>query len=233
MTITSDTDIFFSWDDARHYVGDEKILREIDQLYFHYAGFASIEVEDHAYERVYVDGYLKLYPADVRELKRGMSITCSSTLIDHYISVNGIVREELFQKFLVFDEELVIGLSIEKGDNTFNYPKDISLHQDDLNRICNTIGVHPEESVQVAPPAQSSNGTEDELEKLNVIGALACMLAMNSDLEGSLQDGQYISEIIIDDLFTMMEGLGIDLDGKKKFLYERLISKGVKSILDS
>ena len=57
------------------------------------------------------------------------------------------------------------------------------------------------------------------------------MLAMNSDLEGSLRDGQHISEIIIDDLFTMMDGLGVDVDGKKKFLYERLISKGVKSIL--
>ncbi|MCG8012189.1 MAG: hypothetical protein JAY64_10870, partial [Candidatus Thiodiazotropha weberae] len=78
-------------------------------------------------------------------------------------------------------------------------------------------------------PLDSSESTLDEL---NLIGALACMLAMNNDLEESLRDGQHISEIIIDDLFTMLDGLGVEMDGKKKFLYERLISKGVKSILD-
>jgi hypothetical protein len=59
------------------------------------------------------------------------------------------------------------------------------------------------------------------------------MLAMNNDLEGSLQDEQYMSEIIIDDLFAMLRGMGVEVDGKQKFLYEKLISEGVKSILEA
>ncbi|MES9941676.1 MAG: hypothetical protein ABW104_01620 [Candidatus Thiodiazotropha sp. 6PLUC2] len=232
MSLASEADIFFSWEDASHFAGDEKVLREIDRLYFHFAGFASVEVEERSYERVYVDGFLRLYPADVKELKRGVSVTCSSALIDHHMSINGIIREELFRKFLVFDEELLIGLSVEKGENSFNYPADISFHQDDLHKICTTIGILPEEPEQVSPQSEPLDSNNLELDQMNVIGALACMLAMNRDLEGSLQDGQHISEIIIDDLFTMMGGLGVNVDGKKKFLYERLISKGVKSILE-
>jgi hypothetical protein len=231
MTLTSNVDIFYSWEDACHYVGDEKVLKEINELYFHFSGFASVEVQERSYERVYIDGYLRLYPADVKELKRGMPVTCNSALIDHHISVNGVVREELFQKFLVFDEELLIGMSIEKGDNAFNYPLDISLHQDDLSRMCDNIGLHPVGDVEISTPSQPVDASEEEQDKLMVIGALACMLAMNNDLEGSLQENQHISEIVIDDLFTMMTGLGVEVDGKKKFTYERLISKGVKSIL--
>ncbi|MEW8395418.1 MAG: hypothetical protein AB2707_04585, partial [Candidatus Thiodiazotropha sp.] len=73
---------------------------------------------------------------------------------------------------------------------------------------------------------------EDEV-MLKVIGALACMLAMDNDLEASLQNEQHISEIIIDDLFAMLDGMGVDIDGKQKFLYERIISDGVKTILES
>jgi hypothetical protein len=229
MTITNDVDAFFSWEDASQYVGDEKLLREIDDLYFHFSGFASVEVQERSFERVYVDGYLRLYPADVNELKKGMSVTCSSTLIDQHISINGTIREELMQRFLVFDEELLIGKQVNKSVNTFNYPADVYLHIDDLYQLCSTIGIDPGRQSPQSEPLENSE--EDEV-KLNVIGALACMLAMNNDLEGSLRDRQHISEIIIDDLFTMMGGLGVDLNGKKKFLYERLISKGVKSILD-
>jgi hypothetical protein len=229
MTITNDVDVFFSWEDAGQYVGDEKLLREIEDLYFHFSGFASVEVNERSFERVYVDGYLRLYPADVNELKRGMSVTCSSTLIDQHMSINGMIREELMQRFLVFDEELLVGQRVNKNENAFNYPADIYLHVDDLYQLCNTIGIEPGDQSPQSEPLENS---EEDVEKLNVIGALACMLAMNSDLEGSLQDRQHISEIIIDDLFTMMGGLGIDVNGKKKFLYERLISKGVKSILD-
>ena len=233
MTIMNDADVFFSWEEAGHYVGEEKVLREIDELYFHFSGFASVEVEERSFERVYVDGYLRLYPADVKELKRGMSVTCSSALIDRHMSINGIQREELFQKFLVFDDELLIGMGLKEEENSFRYPIDIFFHQDDLNRFCESIGIHPGGPPQEASDSRPESGLvhEEETDKLNVIGALACMLAMNNDLEGSLQDGQHISEIIIDDLFTMMGGLGIDIDGKKKFLYERLISSGVKSIL--
>jgi hypothetical protein len=240
MTVANDDEMFLAWDRACRFVGDEKILREINELYFHFAGFASVEVKEHSYERVYVDGYLRLYANDVNELKRGLPVTCNSALIDQHIIINGVVREELFQKFLVFDDELLIGVSVEKGDSAYNYPADISFYQDDLHNICNRIGIHPGAAANRATPSQPDAQFQDSQplnpsgishDELSLIGALACMLAMNSDLEGSLRDGQHISEIIIDDLFTMMDGLGVDVDGKKKFLYERLISKGVKSIL--
>ncbi|MEJ2621806.1 MAG: hypothetical protein P8163_16590 [Candidatus Thiodiazotropha sp.] len=240
MTVANDDDIFLTWDEARRFVGDEKILREIDELYFHFAGFASVEVKERAFERVYVDGYLRLYANDVNELKRGLAVTCNSALIDQYIIINGVVRDELFQKFLVFDDELLIGLSVEKADNAYSYPADICFHQQDLHNICSKIGIRPDATEKhtsdsrpraLSQDSQPLDLAEDGHDHLSLIGALACMLAMNNDLEGSLRNGQHISEIIIDDLFTMMDGLGIDVDGKKKFLYERLISKGVKSIL--
>ncbi|MEW8323853.1 MAG: hypothetical protein AB2606_14495 [Candidatus Thiodiazotropha taylori] len=250
MTIANDDESFLSWDDACRFVGDEKILREMEELYLHFAGFASIEVQERSYERVYVDGYLRLYPADVNELKRGLPVTCNSALIDHHMSINGVVREELFQKFLVFDDELLIGLSVDKGNNAYNYPSSISFYQEDLHQMCDRIGIKPGVPADPSPDSQpltptpdsqlltpssdshSLDSSESTLDELNLIGALACMLAMNSDLEESLRDGQHISEIIIDDLFTMLDGLGVEMDGKKKFLYERLISKGVKSILE-
>ncbi|MCG7915223.1 hypothetical protein A3194_00160 [Candidatus Thiodiazotropha endoloripes] len=250
MTIANDDETFLSWENACRFVGDEKILREIEELYLHFAGFASVEVEERSYERVYVDGHLRLYPTDVNELKRGLPVTCSSALIDHHMSINGVVREELFQKFLVFDDELLIGLSVNKGSSAYNYPSDISFYHEDLHQICDRFGIKPGVPVDPSPDTQSLTPpsesqplipssdslpletSENSLDELNLIGALACMLAMNSDLEESLRDGQHISEIIIDDLFTMLDGLGVDVDGKKKFLYERLISMGVKSILE-
>ena len=225
-----DADVFFSWEDAGQYVGEEKLLKEIDELYFHFSGFASVELEERSFERVYVDGYVRLYSADVNELKRGAPVTCGSALIDRHISINGAHREELFQRFLVFDDDLLIGMDLQQEENSFRYPVDIFFHQNDLNRFCESIGIHPGGQPSDSWPV-SGQVDEDEADKLNVIGALACMLAMNNDLEGSLRDGQHISEIIIDDLFTMMGGLGVEVDGRKKFLYERLISSGVKSIL--
>jgi hypothetical protein len=106
--------------------------------------------------------------------------------------------------------------------------------------MCSRIGIRPgaaekqasdNQPLSLSQDSQPLDPSEDGYDQMSLIGALACMLAMNNDLEGSLRNGQHISEIIIDDLFTMMGGLGIDVDGKKKFLYERLISKGVKSIL--
>ncbi|MBW9263206.1 MAG: hypothetical protein K1566_05615 [Candidatus Thiodiazotropha sp. (ex. Lucinisca nassula)] len=241
MTIANDDESFLSWDEACRFVGDEKVLREMEELYLHFAGFASVEVQERSYERVYVDGYLRLYPADVNELKRGLPVTCNSALIDHHMSINGGVREELLQKFLVFDDELLIGLSVDKGNNAYNYPSNISFYHEDLHQMCDRIGIKPgvpvdpspdSQPLTSSPDSQSLDSSESALDELNLIGALACMLAMNSDLDESLRDGQHISEIIIDDLFTMLDGLGVEMDGKKKFLYERLISKGVKSILE-
>ncbi|MCU7868846.1 MAG: hypothetical protein KZQ72_08770 [Candidatus Thiodiazotropha sp. (ex Cardiolucina cf. quadrata)] len=230
MLIMNDDVIFYGWKEAGEYVGDSRLLKEIDELYFHYIGFASVEIEEGTFDRVYVDGYLRLYQADVNELKREMPVTYSSAIIDHNMSINGAMREDLFQKFLVFDDELLIGAGRGDAENEFNYPGDLRIHQSDLIRICNTYGIPPvSESDEIAVSKPSFIEDEDMLE---VIGALACMLAMNNDLEGSLQDGQHISEIIIDDLFSMISGLGIAIDGKKKFLYERLITDGVKSILE-
>ncbi|MCU7918747.1 MAG: hypothetical protein KZQ99_03105 [Candidatus Thiodiazotropha sp. (ex Dulcina madagascariensis)] len=230
MSIVKDEAVFYSWDDACKQVGDEKVLREIEEIYFHFSGFASVEVEERSFERVYVDGYIRLYQADVNELKRGMPVTCSSALIDRHLVINGEVREDLLQKFLVFDDELLVGADMGQGENEYNYPKSLCFHRSDIRRIYDLYGIHTglgEE--ETAKPRPSPDGEGD---MLNVIGALACMLAMNNDLESSLQDGQHISEIIIDDLFTMMSGLGVSIDGKNKFHYERLISDGVKSILE-
>ncbi|MES9992003.1 MAG: hypothetical protein ABW098_08620 [Candidatus Thiodiazotropha sp.] len=220
--------IFYSWEQACDYVGDSRFLNELDELYFHFAGFASVEVERGNFDRVYVDGYLKLYQSDVSELKQKLPVAYNSAIIDHNITINGAIRDDLFQKFLVFDDELLIGSGKGEQDNEYNYPDDMHFNQIDLNRVCDAFGIQrPELEPQSKPLI-----VEDEV-MLKVIGALACMLAMNNDLEASLQDEKHISEIIIDDLFAMLEGMGVDIDGKQKFLYERLISDGVKSILES
>ena len=220
--------IFYSWVQACEYVGDSRFLKEFDELYFHFNGFASVEVESGNFDRVYVDGYLKLYATDVNELKKQLPVAYSSAIIDHNITVNGVVRNDLFHKFLVFDDELVIGEGRGELENEFNYPNDIHFNRSDLSRVCDAYGIQLPESEPHSKPII----VEDEV-TLKVIGALACMLAMNNDLEASLQNEQHISEIIIDDLFAMLSGMGVDLDGKQKFLYERLLSDGVKTILES
>ena len=178
--------VFYSWDQACDYVGDSRFLNELEELYFHYSGFASVEVEGGAFERIYVDGYLKLYPNDVNELKRKLPVTYSSAIIDQNITINGAVRDDLFHKFLVFDEELVIGSGKGNLDNEFNYPQDIHFNQTDLNHVCDVYGIQRPETEPHSKPII----VEDEV-MLKVVGALACMLAMNNDLEGSLQDEQH------------------------------------------
>jgi hypothetical protein len=221
-------DVFCNWKQACDYVGDSRFLSELEELYFHYAGFASVEVERGTYDRVYVDGYLKLYATDVNELKKEVPVTYSSAIIDHNIMINGVVREDLFQKFLVFDDELLIGAGHGEQDNEINYPNDIHFNYIDLNRVCDDYGIQRHDSESQSKPVN----LEDEI-VLHVIGAMACMLAMNKDLEGSLQNGQHISEIMIDDLFDTLSGMGLTIDGRRKFLYEKLISQGVKTILDT
>jgi hypothetical protein len=220
--------IYYSWDQACDYVGDSRFLNELDELYFHFSGFASVEVERGTFDRIFVDGYLKLYPNDVSDLRRKLPVIYSSAIIDQNITINGVVRDDLFHKFLVFDEELIIGTGKGELDNEFNYPQDMHFNQIDLNRVCDAYGIQRPET----EPSSCPVIVEDEV-MLKVVGALACMLAMNNDLDGSLQDEQLISEIIIDDLFTMLIGMGVEIDGKQKFLYERIISDGVKSILEA
>jgi hypothetical protein len=220
--------VFYSWEQACDYVGDSRFLNELDELYFYFCGFASVEVEGGFFDRVYVDGYLKLYSTDVNELKKSLPVTYSSAIIDHNITINGAVRNDLFRKFLVFDDELLIGEGKGEQDNEFNYPHDIHFNHTDLKRVCDAYGIQRPDSEPTSTPVV----IEEEV-TLKVIGALACMLAMDSDLESSLQDEQNMSEIIIDDLFIMLSGMGVEIDGKQKFLYEKLISEGVKSILES
>jgi hypothetical protein len=224
----NEQDVFYSWEQACDYVGDSRFLNEVDECYFHFKGFASVEVESGSFERVYVDGYLKLYSNDVNELKKNLPVTYSSAIIDRNITINGVVRNDLFQKFLVFDEELLIGEGKGALDNEFNYPQDILFNHIDLERICNAYGIRRTNS----EPESRSLVVEEQV-ALKVIGALACMVAMNNDLDSSLLDEQYMSDIIIDDLFSVLDGMGIEIDGKQKFLYEKLISEGVKSILDT
>jgi hypothetical protein len=220
--------VFYSWEQACDYVGDSRFLNELDELYFHFSGFASVEVESGTFDRVYVDGFLKLYSTDVNELKKSLPVTYSSAIIDHNITINGTVRNDLFQKFLVFDDELLVGEGKGEQDNEFNYPNDIHFSHNDLDRVCETYGIQRLDSGSTSKPIV----VKEEL-TLKVIGTLACMLAMDKDLEGSLRDRQNMSEIIIDDLFEMLTSMGIEIDGKQKFLYERLISEGVKSIIES
>lgn len=222
--------VFCSWKQACDYMGDSRFLGELKELYFHYKGFASVEVERGTYDRVYVDGYLKLYDRDINELKNRVPVTYSSAIIDHNITINGVVRDDLFQKFLVFDEELLIGTEKGERENEINYPKDIHFNYHDLNRVCDAFGIQRRES---KPQPKAVKVEDRDKVALHVIGAMACMLAMNKDLEGSLQSGQLISDIIIDDLFEMLSGMGLNIDGRQKFLYEKLISKGVDTILES
>jgi hypothetical protein len=220
--------VFCNWKQACDYVGDSRFLNELEEFYFHYNGFASVEVERGSYDRVYVDGYLKLNARDVDELKNKLPVTYSSAIIDHNITINGVVRDDLFQKFLVFDEELLIGEGKGEQDNEINYPNGMHFNYNDLNSVCDAYGIQRHESEQQSKPAN----IEAEL-PLQLVGALACMLAMNKDLEGSLHNEQHISEIILDDLFEMLSGMGLEVDGKQKFLYEKLISEGVDIILKS
>jgi hypothetical protein len=226
-------DVFCNWKQACDYVGDSRFLSELEELYFHYSGFASVEVEDGTYDRVYLDGYFKLCARDVNELKKSVLVIYSSAIVDHNIIIDGVVRDDLFQKFLVFDEELHIGTGKGERENEINYPNDIHYNYNDLKRVCDANGIEHHESVsQSTPQSNPALNAEDEI-TLRVIGAMACMLAMNKDLEGSLHNQQHISEIIIDDLFEMLRGMGLEIDGREKFLYEKLISNGVKSILDT
>ncbi|MEW8291255.1 MAG: hypothetical protein AB2672_12040, partial [Candidatus Thiodiazotropha endolucinida] len=83
--------VFYSWEQACDYVGDSRFLHELEEFYFHFNGFASVEVESGAVDRVDVDGYLKRCATDVNELKKNLPVTYSSAIIDHNITINGVV----------------------------------------------------------------------------------------------------------------------------------------------
>jgi hypothetical protein len=219
---------FLSWDESCRYVGDESVLNETHELYFRYTGFASVEMGEKSYDRVHVNGYLRLYPSDVNDLRHGIPIGCNSALINPYMSINGNFNKALLEKFIVFDDELVIGVNGKgAGENTLDYPAGIFFRESDLLKLCDRFGLRP---VGVeSEPMQQSLKPERGTDLLSMVGALSCLLARQKGLDYT-QDWQHLSDSFIDELFEVMESLGIPADGKNKFAFERLISDGVKMV---
>ena len=219
---------FLSWDESCRYVGDESVLNETNELYFRYAGFASVEMGEKSYDRVHVNGYLRLYPSDVNDLRHSIPVGCNSALINGYMAINGSYNKELLEKFIVFDDELVIGVDGKGGgENAIDYPSGIFLRESDLLRLCDRFGLSP---VGVeSEPMQQSLKPERGTDLLCMVGALSCLLAHQQGVDYT-QEWQHLSDSFIDELFEVMERLGIPTDGKNKFAFERLISEGVKMV---
>ncbi|MEJ2394387.1 MAG: hypothetical protein P8Z77_06290, partial [Candidatus Thiodiazotropha sp.] len=106
MAETVKNERFLTWREACVVVGDKRVLKELDELYFHYAGFASVEMGQKSYDRVHVNGFLRLYPADVKDLRQGIPVGCNSALVNGFMSINGSYNKDLLEKFIVFDDEL-------------------------------------------------------------------------------------------------------------------------------
>jgi hypothetical protein len=219
---------FLSWSEACHYVGDERVLNETDELYLMYTGFASVEMEEKSYDRVHVNGYLRLYPSDLKDLRNGMPVGCNSALINGFMSINGDYNKSLLEKFLVFDDELTIGVAGDDNSNhELRYPESIYLRESDLVKICDRFGISPK-----AGEIESNGGAvqlEREQELLQIIGSLAFQLAKDRNIDLDTE-WHHLSDSFIDELFVTMESLGISVEGKQKFQYERLISEGVRFV---
>jgi hypothetical protein len=219
---------FLSWDESCRYVGDESVLNETDDLYFRYAGFASVEMGEKSYERVHVNGYLRLYQSDVSDLRNGIPVGCNSALINGYMAINGSFNKELLEKFIVFDDELVIGVGgKDGGENALDYPSAIFFRESDLLKICDRFGLSP---VGVeSEPMQQSLKPERGTDLLCMVGALSCLLARQKGIDYT-REWHHLSDSFIDELFEVMSNLGIPTEGKNKFAFERLIAEGVKMV---
>jgi hypothetical protein len=213
-------------------VGDKRVLKESDELYFRYTGFASVETGEKSYDRVHVNGFLRLYPADIKELRRGIPIGCNSALVNSYMAINGSYSEELLEKFIVFDDEVVIGVGsgVSPGDDLV-YPTSIFYRETDLLKICEHFGLLPNEvdSGLITDSSLQSTDPEREVDLLCMVGSLSCLLARQKGIDFT-QEWHHLSDSFIDELFELMEGVGITVDGKNKFRYERLIAEGVKFV---
>jgi hypothetical protein len=219
---------FLSWDESCCYVGDESVLNETNDLFFRYAGFASVELGEKSYDRVHVSGFLRLYQSDVQELRNGIPVGCNSALINSYMAINGGFNEQLLEKFIVFDDELVIGVGGKGGgENALDYPLSIFFRESDLLKICDKFGLSP---VGVeSEPMQQSRKLERGTDLLCMVGALSCLLARQHGVDYT-RDWHHLSDSFIDELFEVMGSLGIPTDGRNKFAFERLISEGVKRV---
>jgi hypothetical protein len=233
MAETVRNERFLPWREACVLVGDKRVLDELNELYFRYTGFASVEMGEKSYDRVHVNGFLRLYPADVKDLRRGMPVGCNSALVNSYMAINGSFNKDLLEKFIVFDDEVMIGAGPETSpDDYLVYPSGIYYRESDLHTLCRRFGLIPTEvdSGLVTDSSLQSSNPEREVDLLNLVGGLACLLARQRGVD-YFQETHHLSDAFIDELFAVMEGLGISVDGKRKFLYERLISEGVKFVV--
>ncbi len=232
MAETVRNERFLPWREACVLVGDKRVLRETEELYFRYTGFASVELGEKSYDRVHVNGFLRLYPADVKELRQGIPIGCNSALVNGFMAINGSYSKDLLEKFIVFDDELVIGTGMETspGDDLV-YPTSIYYRESELLKLCERFGLIPTEvdSDLITDSALQSVNPEREVDLLSLVGGLSCLLARERGV-GDTQEWHQMSEAFLDELFELMEGLDIPVDGKNKFRYERLISEGVRFV---
>ena len=232
MVETVRSERFLPWREACVLVGDKRVLKESDELYFRYSGFASVEMGEKSYDRVHVNGFLRLYPADVKELRRGIPVGCNSALVNQFMAINGSYNKELLERFIVFDDEVVIGVGTDSptGDELL-YPKSIYFRESELLRLCERFGLTPSEvdSELIPDSALQSSSPEREVDLLCMVGGLSCLLARSKGVDFS-QEWHHLSDSFIDELFELLDGLGVPVEGKNKFRLERLISEGVKFV---
>lgn len=233
MAETVKNERFLPWREACILVGDKRVLKELDELYFRYTGFASVEMGQKSYDRVHVNGFLRLYPADVKDLRQGIPVGCNSALVNGFMSINGSYNKDLLEKFIVFDDELVIGAGTEASPHDdLTYPSSIYYRESELLKLCDRFGLTPSEvdSDWVSDSSLQSSNPEREVDLLCLVGGLSSLIAHNKGVDFA-QEWHHLSDAIIDELFELMEGLGVAVDGKNKFRYERLISEGVKFVM--
>ncbi len=230
MSETVRNERFLPWREACVLVGDKRVLKESEELYFRYTGFASVEMGEKSYDRVHVNGFLRLYPADVKDLRRGIPVGCNSALVNHYMAINGSYHKDLVEKFIVFDDELVIGSGNESSDeDDLVYPTSIFYRESELLRLCERFGLIPTEvdSDLIPDSSLQSANPEREIDLLYLIGGLSCLLARLKGVDENLE-WHHLSDAFIDELFQTMEELGVSMEGRNKFRFERLISEGLK-----
>ncbi len=230
MSETVRNERFLAWREACVLVGDKRVLKESDELYFRYTGFASVEMGEKAYDRVHVNGFLRLYPADVKDLRRGIPVGCNSALVNHFMAINGSYHEELLEKFVVFDDELVIGAGSEtSAEDDRVYPASIYYRESELLRLCERFGLIPTEvdSDFIPDSSLQSVNPEREADLLYLVGGLSCLLARLKGVDDS-QEWHHLSDAFIDELFQAMAELGVSVEGRNKFRFERLISEGLR-----
>lgn len=230
MAETVRNERFLPWREACVLVGDKRVLKEMDELYFRYTGFASVEVREKSYDRVHVNGFLRLYPGDVKDLRQGIPVGVNSALVNDFMGINGSFSKQFLEKFIVFDDELVIGAGSEiSSKDDLVYPTGIYYRESDLLKLCTRFGITPSEvdSSLVTDSSLQTADPEREVDLLCIVGGLSCLLARQKGIDYN-QEGHQLSDAFLDELFELMEGLGIPVDGKSKFVYERLISEGIK-----